>query len=315
MSDTQYRSDEGEQEIQSESHEGFILKKRSSYDEKRQSGNLKSQAMRGMTEKLLQRCLSGAIYAVVITATLFSGTIPTGVLIACMGWLCCSEFFRMTKIGGYEPSEMIGLAAAVLFPIVGLLPAIWTGATLFALVLACGIWYIMTPKASVADMALTLFGPLYTSLLLSSIVHIRMCLPGYEGALLTFIIMSSVWLNDSFAYFAGSRLGKHKMAPSISPKKTWEGFAGGMVGSCISWIVLWATGIVASSFWYAILCALCVGVFSVIGDLFESRIKRGAHVKDSGDLIPGHGGMLDRTDSLLFGVMAADFLLHIGGVL
>ncbi len=298
-----------------DSKETFISKKMNAYDQKRQLGSLKSQAMRGMTEKLLQRVMSGAIYAVVITATLFFGTIPTAILIACMGWLCCSEFFHMTKISGYEASEIIGLAAAVLFPIVQLLPAIWTGATLFALVLACGIWYIISPNATSADVALTLFGPLYTSLLLSSIVHIRMSAPGYDGAFLTFAVMGSVWLTDSFAYFTGSRLGKHKMAPSISPNKTWEGFIGGLLGSAVAWIILWATGIFNIGFMYAIVCALCVALFAVIGDLFESRIKRGAHVKDSGDIMPGHGGMLDRSDSLLFGVMAADFLLHFGGVL
>ena len=170
----------------SEEQQTFIRRKMTAYEEKRQSGSLKSQAMRGFTEKVLLRCLSGAIYAVVITVTLFIGTLPTGVMIAIMGWLSCSEFFHMTSISGYEASEMIGLSAAILFPIVGLLPAIWTGATFFALVLACGIWYIITPNATIADVALTLFGPLYTSMLLSSIVHIRMSMAGYEGAFLTF---------------------------------------------------------------------------------------------------------------------------------
>ncbi len=314
MDKTQNREIDQEPE-KSEVQETFIYKKMTAYEEKRQSGSLKSQAMRGMTEKFLLRVMSGAIYAVVITATLFFGTLPTGVMIAIMGWLCCSEFFHMTSISGYEASEMIGLSAAVLFPIVGLLPAIWTGATLFALVLACGIWYIITPNATIADVALTLFGPLYTSLLLSSIVHIRMSVAGYEGALLTFGVMGSVWLTDCFAYFVGSRLGKHKLAPSISPNKTWEGFYGGILGSVVAWVALWLIGVIDISLIYAIFCAVCVALFAVIGDLFESRLKRGANVKDSGDLMPGHGGMLDRTDSLLFGVMAADFLLHIGGVL
>ena len=314
MDKTQNREIDQEPE-KSEEQQTFIYRKMTAYEEKRQSGSLKSQAMRGMTEKFLLRVMSGAIYAVVITATLFFGTLPTGVMIAIMGWLCCSEFFHMTSISGYEASEMIGLSAAVLFPIVGLLPAIWTGATLFALVLACGIWYIITPNATIADVALTLFGPLYTSLLLSSIVHIRMSVAGYEGALLTFGVMGSVWLTDCFAYFVGSRLGKHKLAPSISPNKTWEGFYGGILGSVVAWVALWLIGVIDISLIYAIFCAVCVALFAVIGDLFESRLKRGANVKDSGDLMPGHGGMLDRTDSLLFGVMAADFLLHIGGVL
>ncbi len=314
MSNTHYRGFDQDTD-KTEEKQTFIYKKMTAYEEKRQAGSLKSQAMRGMTEKFLLRVTSGAIYAIVITAMLFLGTIPTSVMIAIMGWLCCSEFFHMTQISGYEASEMIGLSAAVLFPIVGLLPPIWTSATLFALVLACGIWYIITPNATIADVALTLFGPLYTSLLLSSIVHIRMSVSGYEGALLTFGVMGSVWLTDSFAYFVGSRLGHHKLAPTISPNKTWEGFFGGFLGSITAWVALWLTGVIDISLLYALFCAVCVALFAVIGDLFESRIKREADVKDSGDIMPGHGGMLDRTDSLLFGVMAADFLLHIGGVL
>ena len=135
------------------------------------------------------------------------------------------------------------------------------------------------------------------------------------GALLAIGVCASLWVSDSFAYLVGSRFGKHKMVPKISPKKSWEGFFGGLAGSVLIWIILWATGQYQLSAWYAVVCGIVVGVLGVIGDLIASRIKRGAGVKDSGNLIPGHGGMLDRSDSLIFGAITAYLMLVIGGVL
>lgn len=103
--------------------------------------------------------------------------------------------------------------------------------------------------------------------------------------------------------------------PRSLPKKSWEGFVGGILGSVLIWLILWATHFYKLSLPYALLCGVVVSVLGVIGDLIESRIKRGVGVKDSGNLIPGHGGMLDRSDSLIFGCITAQLLLMIGGVL
>lgn len=110
----------------------------------------------------------------------------------------------------------------------------------------------------------------------------------------------SVWAADSFAYFIGSRWGRTKLAPSISPGKTWAGFWGGL-GGCMLLTLLAAPllGVGWLQLPALALLAAITGVFSVLGDLFESLIKRHAGSKDSGDLIPGHGGVLDRVDSLL----------------
>ena len=113
----------------------------------------------------------------------------------------------------------------------------------------------------------------------------------------------------------GKVAGKHKMAPKISPHKTWEGFAGGLVGSVLIWVILGATRLYGMGLGFAVLCGVVVGVLGVFGDLIESRIKRGVGVKDSGNLIPGHGGMLDRSDSLIFACITAYLLLAIGGVI
>ena len=138
---------------------------------------------------------------------------------------------------------------------------------------------------------------------------------GFAGALLSVGVCASLWVSDSFAYIVGSRIGKHKMVPKISPKKSWEGFVGGILGSVLIWLILWATHFYKLSLPYALLCGVVVSILGVIGDLIESRIKRGVGVKDSGNLIPGHGGMLDRSDSLIFGCITAQLLLMVGGVL
>ena len=172
-----------------------------------------------------------------------------------------------------------------------------------------------SPRTRIADIAVTAFGSLYTGYMMSSIVLLRDALPGFPGALLSIGVCASLWVSDSFAYLVGSRIGKHKMVPKISPNKSWEGFVGGLLGSVIIWLILWATGLYRFDIVFAVLTGIAVSVLGVFGDLIESRIKRGVGVKDSGNLIPGHGGMLDRSDSLIFGCITAYLILKIGGIL
>jgi phosphatidate cytidylyltransferase len=120
-------------------------------------------------------------------------------------------------------------------------------------------------------------------------------------AWLVICILGSVWTCDTVAYFVGSRFGKHKLFPRVSPKKSWEGAIGGFIGAIIGSVVLTRLLIVPElSIVHAIVIGCIVGTFGQIGDLAESLLKRDAVTKDSSHLIPGHGGMLDRLDSLLF---------------
>ena len=294
----------------------LLENRRASKEDKRAAGDLTGQKARSSAERLLTRTTSGAIYAILTLVCLFVGPLTTTVLISAEAWLCCSEFFRICRMGGRMPNETIGLAAALLFPVAayanGLLALTLV---IFVLLMACACWYVFTPRASVADVAVTAFGPLYTSLAFSSIVLVRVYDAGVPGALLTLGIMFSIWGNDAMAYFVGSAIGAHKLAPRISPSKSVEGFFGGIVGSVIVWVVLAVFLVPKLDVTLAVACGLVVGFASVIGDLFESRIKRGVGVKDSGNLIPGHGGLLDRSDSMLFGGIAAYFLLLFGGIL
>lgn len=290
--------------------------RRAAKEDQRAAGRLAGQRARGATEKLLTRTTSGAIYALLIVACLFIGPFTTTLLVVCMAWLCCSEFFRMTRMGGRMPNEIYGLTAAILFP----LAAYFRGVAGLAVVLllflvAIAAWYVATPRAGIGDVAVSVFGPIYTSFAFSAIVLVRVSDKGVHGALLTLGVMLSLWANDAVAYLVGSRIGSHKLAPRISPNKSWEGFWAGLVGSVAVWVVLALAGVANIGVPLAAVIGLVVGIVGVVGDLFESRIKRGVGVKDSGNLIPGHGGLLDRSDSLLFGSIAAYILLLFGGIL
>lgn len=289
---------------------------RDSQAERRFAGKLKSQLMRGWTEKLLTRTTSGAIYAIVIFACLYLGPLATSIMVTAMAWLCCSEFFRMSRMAGKAPNEIVGLGAAIAFPLAAhLWGPVGIPVVSFFVMVIVSCWYVVTPRANIADVALTVFGPIYTSLMFSCVVLIRESDPGNSGALLTLGVIGSIWANDAAAYFVGSRFGAHKMAPRISPHKSWEGFFGGLLGSVFIWFLVGILHVEGANLPMCLVAGVVVGIAGVLGDLFESRIKRGVGVKDSGNVMPGHGGLLDRSDSLLFGGMVAYVILLVGGIL
>ena len=125
----------------------------------------------------------------------------------------------------------------------------------------------------------------------------------------TFAVMIGVWIADSGAYVFGKTLGRHKMAPRLSPNKTLEGYFGGIIFGTAATLLI--ALIFDLNLWTALLIGLVISVLSPLGDLGVSMLKRTVGVKDSGNLLPGHGGALDRTDSLLWGVVLAYYLLQL----
>jgi len=127
-------------------------------------------------------------------------------------------------------------------------------------------------------------------------------LPSYQGEYISYLIagvFALIWVNDTFALIVGKSIGKHKLLERISPKKTIEGFVGGLVFSCVAaFFIFQSTELLSLSVWITI--AIITAVFGTLGDLVQSQIKRQAGVKDSGQLMPGHGGIYDRLDSILF---------------
>jgi CDP-diglyceride synthetase len=133
---------------------------------------------------------------------------------------------------------------------------------------------------------------------------------GYNGLILL-VIFIFIWVNDTGAYLVGSRWGKTPLAPRISPKKTVEGSVGGLILVLLSAVIIRLLLLPEIGWWTILLMGAIVAIFGTIGDLFESSLKRRAGVKDSGKLIPGHGGILDRIDSMLLAVPAVYILLAI----
>jgi len=173
----------------------------------------------------------------------------------------------------------------------------WTFALVVVGLLACG-GLGLTGKVLAGDVlpyvGALAFGSLYLGVPWASMGVLKS-----HGAPWVFLLLASVWLSDSGAYYTGRAFGRRKLAPTVSPNKTWEGSIGGAIAALV--------GAVGWSFWqYGTIEPLLLGwvlvvaIAGQIGDLFESKLKRGAGVKDSGNLLPGHGGMLDRIDGILF---------------
>ncbi len=267
-------------------------------------------------QSLLVRVLTAIVYGVALLAAIWFGPVPLGVVMGIIAALAAAEFYGITRREHRLPNEIVGVVAAAAMPISA---ALWGMAGMAsvaaALVAASLVWHALVMRSRTADTALTVFGALYTGFALGYVVLIRdFGDAGVTGLVLTFAVFISVWANDSLAYFVGSTLGRHKMAPRISPKKSWEGFAGGMVGTLAVWAILpflqWPTIDVP----WSLLTGALVGLAVVIGDLAESRFKREAGVKDSGRWLPGHGGFLDRHDSLILVGVVAYWMLRWGGI-
>lgn len=225
------------------------------------------------------------------------------------------EYFALVKsripfllqISGYP------IAAAVLlsfYPDVGQIPAFFFPVSV-AWVLTFALLARTDMKTAFEGSALTLFGAWYVGGLMGYLVGLRMITNGGEtGAKLVLFLLIVIWTGDTFAYFAGKGFGKHKLAPVVSPKKTVEGALVGLLFSMIAAVVCSLTFLPQLTPLQASIAGMVVGISGQIGDLCESIIKRAVQVKDSGTIIPGHGGVLDRVDSLLFGAPALYYYFY-----
>lgn len=258
-------------------------------------------------------------YAAAVVGSLFLGSLGVGALFGVMAGFCAAEFYAMERRESRLPNEFFGVTAASAMPLAA---ALWgTGglsAVVTALAAASLVWHVWFLRVRTADTAVTVFGAVYTGFLLTYLVLIR----EFDAGLpLSLAVVASVWVGDSFAYLFGSTLGRHRLAPRISPRKSWEGFFAGTIGTVAVWAVvpsLPRLGIALPgadlSLPWALLTGLAIGIAALIGDLFESRMKREAGVKDSGNALPGHGGFLDRLDSLILVCLVAYWMLWWGGV-
>lgn len=259
------------------------------------------------------RFRTGVVYIAMSVFCILVSEWTTLILVVATAGITAGEFYYMLRSDAKLPNEMLGIIAAMLYPISVFF--LGTNGTLYvslALLLTLIAWYVFWMRARVSDVGISFFGAAYCGMLLSGIIVVRTALPDPWGALLVFGIFASVWANDSIAYLVGSRFGKHKLAPRTSPKKSWEGFLAGLVASMLFWWGMSFIPGVTMSTLQALAFGLISGLMGVLGDLAESRIKRNSGFKDSGIIMPGHGGLLDRCDSL-FLVSVTSAILLVGG--
>ena len=287
-----------------------------SAEDRKRAGRIKDFAYEKTPKKLknatdLQvRFRTGFVYvALSVLCILVSDWTTVAFLVATAG-ITAGEFYYMLRSDAKLPNEMLGIIAAMLYPLSvflwGLNGALYVS---LALLLALIVWYVFWMRARVPDVGVSFFGAAYCGMLLSGLVVVRTALPQPWGGVLALCIFLSVWANDSFAYLVGSKIGKHKLAPRTSPKKSWEGFIAGLAGSAVFWCVMTFIPGVVMSIPQALLFGLLSGLMGVLGDLAESRIKRNSGFKDSGTIMPGHGGLLDRCDSLFLVAVTSAILL------
>jgi phosphatidate cytidylyltransferase len=229
------------------------------------------------------------------------------------------ELHNMMVHEGYHPLIWMSFALSILFLLAAMLPPqqrlilLEVGLSAALLITLPLLFIRKKLDGAMVDWSLTLAIPVYLGWPLSVFLLLRGfhggITPGFWWVLTVFL---GVWGFDSGAFFAGHFFGKHKLAPAISPAKTWEGVAGGLVLSIAAALLLttWPLGV---SWYLAILLGILIGIAATLGDLAESLIKRQTHVKDSGQFMPGHGGILDRIDSLLFAVIVVFIFAQLVG--
>lgn len=185
------------------------------------------------------RFRTGFIYVTVSVLCLVISGWTTLALLAATAGICAGEFYYMLRSDAKLPNEMLGIIGAVLYPVCvfffGVVGVVYAClATLIALL----VWYVFWQRARVPDVGVSFFGAAYCGLLLCGVLVIRGSLASPWGGVLVLLLFLSVWANDSFAYLVGSKFGKHKLAPRTSPKKSWEGFFAGLVGSAVFWALM-----------------------------------------------------------------------------
>lgn len=265
-------------------------------------------------KKLLVRSASGIIYVGIIVGCILWGIIPFSIMAAAFAICAVIEFEKITHELNSKtiPTLILDIVGAVCLTFSWMItPAlIW----IFAILCRFILQLYVRSESPLADLSKSMMTQLYIGVPLG--IMTAMADFGWQGLHFILAIFLMIWINDTGAFLVGSTLGKHRLFERISPKKSWEGFFGGLIFNMIAGALFFIYGanffgLTEMNIYQSVLLGVIVTIFGTWGDLIESMIKRNLKIKDSGNLIPGHGGILDRIDSLLLVIPAVALYMFI----
>lgn len=255
---------------------------------------------------MLKRVVSAIIGLPLLLIVVYRGGLPLLASIIIVALIGLKEFYNACKKKSLSPVENLGyIGSVILILIINFYSNLsYVFLLFFALILILNGIQIRSTKYNFLDSALTLYGVLYISLLLSSVLLISK----EPNNIAIWLVFITAWGTDTFAYFSGYFFGKRKLCPTISPKKTIEGSIGGILGSTLLSIIF-GYFFLKDHLIAVALIGVLGSIVAQLGDLSASLIKRYTGIKDFGNLMPGHGGVLDRFDSILFTAPTIYFIL------
>jgi phosphatidate cytidylyltransferase len=263
---------------------------------------------------LVERILVAAVMLPVVALVTVAGDWVFALSVAITLSVAAWEFWRMVRTGGFQPSPVLLIGGVGLMAILRYFFD-FTGSQFGASILilltmaACTRGYELSRNQSASDFAITMAGIFYLGWLGSYLISLRNLPAGEWWA---FTALPAAWLADGGAYFVGRAIGRHKLSPRVSPKKTWEGYLGGIpvaVIGCALLATAWQLRVPAITPLKGALLGLVVSILAPMGDLGESMLKRQFGIKDSSNLLPGHGGFMDRIDSTLWAAVIGYYLI------
>lgn len=259
----------------------------------------------------LTRAISGAVYVALLLTACWYSEVSFKILIGAFLVMTTIEFSRLVKF-----NSLIGFAIAiVLYTIFGFFNNIGQTYDMYIAILSVltGVWLIqklfrnedLILTRNAVKYTLFIFYIVFSFIIMVKIPMIKEIVKDTQETIIVYKpgqiigIFVLIWVNDTFAYLVGKSIGKHKLFLRVSPKKTIEGFFGGMLSTIITGVLIGFYFLEEPVFKWIVIAVISV-VFSTLGDLVQSKFKRGANVKDSGTIMPGHGGIYDRLDSIIF---------------
>lgn len=267
----------------------------------------------------LKRVVTALLAAPIVLYIAYLGGWPFAALIAGIGGLGQREFYHMVRQGGAHPHRGGGLGLGVLVVAAILEPSLWSVVATGLLLFVAAAPVLLPQKNFLFSFAGTITGVVYPTGMLGSLVWLREVSPAisdHEAFRLVLLVLLIVWATDTAAYYVGRELGTHSLAPNTSPNKTWEGTLGGIGAALLVGGLLKAT-LIGSLSWLHMLALIGIGGgIGQLGDLLESQLKRSTNMDDSSQILPGHGGMLDRFDAMAVAApLMGLYLNYVAGIL